>query len=132
MKKFKRFLLRPVYYLYRVCFKIKYPRIIADGKYRPIAPFTFNEWVYSKGFFPKHSYLLRNTLLSDLNIVVPKGYAEFVKKYPNLSPLNMMKHLQPVETVKSLNKIFYHYETDGSVTQSDKPGERVTVTINKK
>lgn len=30
------------------------------------------------------------------------------------------------------HKMFYHYETDGSVTSTDKPGEPVTITINSK
>ncbi len=97
--KSSRVYMRPIYALYRIVFKIKYPRIIADGKKRPEKPLSFSEWIYRKGFFPKG-------ILTELNIIVPKSYSELVKKYPSINYIDLRKVEKPNDGEA---KNFYHW-----------------------
>lgn len=65
MKKIKRFLLYPVYYL---------SWIFADKVFRP----TFNRWLYRHGYWRLTDYL------DNLKLLVPREYRDLVVKYPHI------------------------------------------------
>lgn len=75
MKKFKRLLLRPLYAIYWGVYKLKYPRIIADGKARPQI-LNFNLWLVKNGF-----WRLDNTL-DNFKTIIPNSYREALKTHP--------------------------------------------------
>lgn len=63
-----------------------------------IYPYNFELWL---SFYI--SSKLAKGLLDKLDILVPKSYYEFIKKYPFTS-------LMALNTKKQTNSIFYHYE----------------------
>jgi hypothetical protein len=75
------------------------------------------------------------TLISELNIVVPRAYRDFIDKF-QFVPYVMMNELAG-NTLASDNKLFYHYESKGrqmsfvraSATVAGAAGAAVTFTI---
>jgi hypothetical protein len=75
------------------------------------------------------------TLISELNIVVPRAYREFIDKF-QFVPYVMMNELAG-NTMATDNKLFYHYESKGrqmsyvtaSAAVSGAAGAAITVTL---
>jgi hypothetical protein len=75
------------------------------------------------------------TLISELNIVVPRAYREFIDKF-QFVPYVMMNELAG-NTMATDNKLFYHYESKGrqmsyvtaSATVAGAEGAAITVTL---
>jgi hypothetical protein len=75
------------------------------------------------------------TLISELNIVVPRAYREFIDKF-QFVPYVMMNELAG-NTMATDNKLFYHYESKGrqmsyvtaSAAVAGEAGAAITVTL---
>ena len=84
--------------------------------------------------FSTASATRQGTLISELNIVVPRAYKEFIDKF-QFVPYVMMNELAG-NTMATDNKLFYHYESKGRqmsfVTSSNAatPAAGASTTVN--
>jgi hypothetical protein len=107
MKKIARLLLR-IPYFYYWCW-VQYP-------------YNFDFWLRDLGLLK-----LSNQLLRELNIIVPKNYADFINKFPE------KLFITPLATDKKEDweKFVFYWCEEGKVKPSPKPGPTITITVTK-
>lgn len=119
MKKIKRLLLRPIYWICLLWYDIaKNPK-----------PYTFNHWLCRHGFWRLTNWL------DNLKIIVPKQYHDLIKKYPKSPFITGIVATEMKPNNEPTKRLFYWYETnhdgESKITTSEKPSNSVTITINK-